>query len=229
MTGADGADPEMHALFYTCHLLDGMRCRGDFDPARADKLRQELSQDSPLVRYCPNLRGRVLIYKALSIGTRRYIMQCIVDTGDRLLFNPHGVVRKQGCEVYGATFRKCSIDAWHCISILAAVPRTGLAAPDPVSVDIDADHWKILLAAAQCAFHMAYSRPFAAASSADDDQPLEYADGTVVHRRNHSLAHALRQAWYAPLSFCTFSLVMFVLRWLGTPRLCCYTLPSGRR
>ena len=66
---------------------------------------------------------------------------------------------------------------------------------------------QILLAAARFAYDNAYNTPYSTPDPQQpDDQPMQYPDGSTLHRRNHSLVHAIRQTWYC----------LFMLQYLRT-------------
>ena len=96
------------------------------------------------------------------------------------------------------------MDPAYCVRTLAAVNHIPLNVSTEM-LDVGGKHWKVLLAAAQFAFEHAYSKPYGASKGYGDDLPVKCDDGTLVQRPNHSLVHAIRQAWYAP----------FVLKYLS--------------
>ncbi|KAK3279460.1 hypothetical protein CYMTET_12661 [Cymbomonas tetramitiformis] len=169
-----------YELFHTSHVMDGMRCRSDFKPSMADDAKRPDGTPHAMLGELSDKSGLV-----------DYIKACIIATGDRLLFQGFGH------QPYGDMFRLCSTDAVQCLKQLAAVgPRP--ATPDGLEVCtyVDGPHWQILLAAAQFAYDRAYNTPYANPCSEEpDDCPHTYLSGhSPIHRRNHSLAHALRQA-----------------------------------
>ncbi|KAK3289695.1 hypothetical protein CYMTET_2886, partial [Cymbomonas tetramitiformis] len=170
-------------LFYTSHILDGIRCRPDFIPWMADTAENIHQEPHGMLGTEQDKSGLV-----------EYARACIVATGDRICWAPYKADYNRG------TFRKCSTDAIFCLQKLTAVtPRPDVPPGLEECMDIAGLHWQILLAAAQFAFERAYNTPFANPSNKGDDQPMCYQqDHFQLHRPNHSLAHALRQTWYAP-------------------------------
>ena len=70
-----------------------------------------------------------------------------------------------------------------------------------VEAEIDAGRkfvvLQTLLAAARYAYDHAYNTPYMNPDPHQlDDHALKHADGSILHRCNHSLAHAIRQTWY---------------------------------
>ncbi|KAK3260101.1 hypothetical protein CYMTET_30926 [Cymbomonas tetramitiformis] len=191
-----------YELFHTSHVMDGMRCRSEFKPSMADDAKRPDGKSHAMLGELSDESGLV-----------DYIKACIIATGDRLLFQGFGH------QPYGDMFRLCSTDAVQCLKQLAAVgPRP--ATPDGLEVctDVDGPHWQILLAAAQFAYDHAYNTPYANPCGKPDDCPHTYLSGhSPIHRRNHSLAHALRQAWYAPfmLQYLRSSPLMDQTKWCG--------------
>ncbi|KAK3269657.1 hypothetical protein CYMTET_21915 [Cymbomonas tetramitiformis] len=187
-------------LFSTSHVVDGIRCRRDFDPRMADcaeipetklnETQRKLKEEKPGTKFPHGLLGT----EQDKSGLVEYFRACIATTGDRILW------ARYIADYDKETFRKCSTDAIFCLQKLTAVtPRPDVPPGLEECMDIAGLHWQILLAAAQFAFERAYNTPFANPSNKGDDQPMTFhEDHFQLHRPNHSLAHALRQTWYAP-------------------------------
>ncbi|KAK3240111.1 hypothetical protein CYMTET_50022 [Cymbomonas tetramitiformis] len=190
----------LYELFFTSHVVDGIRCRRDFDPCMADcaeipetklnETQRKLKEEEPGTKFPHRLLGT----EQDKSGLVEYFRACIATTGDRILW------ARYIADYDKETFRKCSTDAIFCLQKLTAVtPRPDVPPGFEECMDIAGLHWQILLAAAQFAFERAYNTPFANPSNKGDDQPMTFhEDHFQLHRPNHSLAHALRQTWYVP-------------------------------
>ena len=97
---------EVYELFHTAHVMDGMRCRHNFDPSLADDAKRSDGQPHEMMTKVSQ--------------EIRYFKQCITATGDRLLFEPAPHQPK----AYGDLFWQCSTNGVKCLQALAAVqPR----------------------------------------------------------------------------------------------------------
>ena len=123
---ADGSRV-VYELFHTSHVMDGLRCRADFNPSFADDAKRPdgtlhgmMTRDSPQIQY---------------------FKQCIIATGDRLLFEDTA----DQPAPYGDLSKECSTNDMKCLRELAAVqPRPDVPQELECLLDIDGEHWQVL-------------------------------------------------------------------------------------